>query len=79
MLFFLGGGLLPTNGILPGAKFALRPSLSEWYKEWIQWNYGTFAPRYSEGGHHVGHTPTFYTVFEKKQPLCFFGHNLCEY
>jgi len=25
-IFFWGGGLLPPNGILPGAKFTLRPS-----------------------------------------------------
>ena len=78
-------GLVPRNGILPGAKFSLRQSLAfsyigsvtaqhsssgrqsnfvAWYKEW---NYGTFTPRhfnrgrhlYSDGGHHVGHRPTF--------------------
>ena len=49
---------LPSNGILPCAKFALRPNLAfyisvtartaielnfaAWYKEW---NYGAFSPR----------------------------------
>jgi len=48
-----------------------QPNYAAWYKVW---NYGTFAPRhfqqhnlYSEGGHHVGHTPTFYTVGHKKE------------
>jgi len=66
-------GLLSTDGILPGAKFTLRPSLgfsyidsvtarhafAAWYKEW---NYGTFAEGATHirlGGHHVGHRPTF--------------------
>jgi len=73
-------GLLPPNGILPAAKFTLRPSLAfsyigsvtaqhssigrqpkfaAWYKEW---NYGTFAEGsiyIRQGGHHIGHRPTF--------------------
>jgi len=74
------GGLLPPSGILPAAKFTLRPSfafsyigsvtarhsssgrqpkLAAWYNEW---NYGTFAEGATyirQGGHHVGHRPTF--------------------
>jgi len=73
-------GLLPPNGILPGAEFSLHPSLAfsyigsvtaqhsssrhhpnfaEWHKEW---NYGTFAEGSTyirQGGHHLGHWPTF--------------------
>jgi len=78
------GTLNPTQsinrGLLPGAKFTLRPSLAfcyigsvtarhlsssrqpnfaAWYKEW---NYGTFAEGATyirQGGHRVGHLPTF--------------------
>jgi len=80
-------GLLPGNGILPGAKFTLRPSLAFFYigsvtaRHWSsvrqpnfaafykEWNYSTELSLvvifnrghhlYSEGGHHVGHRPTF--------------------
>jgi len=71
---------LAPKGILPGAKFTLRPSLAlsyigsvttqhsssgrepnfaAWYKEW---NEGTFiegATYIWQGGHDVGHRPTF--------------------
>ena len=74
--------ILPPNGILPAAKFTLRPSLAfscigsvtarhsssgrqsnfvAWYKEYKEWNYGTFvevATYIRLGGHHVGHRPT---------------------
>jgi len=76
------GGFCPLmefiiNGILPGAKFTLCPSLAfsyifsgtawhssswpncaAWYKEW---NYRTFTDGATiwQGGHHVGHPPTF--------------------
>jgi len=77
---YIFGGLLPPDGILPRAKFTLRPNLAiffivsvtarhsssgrqlnfaAWYKEW---NYGTFAQSTTynqQGGHHVGHSPTF--------------------
>jgi len=36
-----------------------RPNFAAWYKEW---NYGTFAEGATyirQGGHHVGHWPTF--------------------
>ena len=39
------------------------PSFAAWYKEW---NYGTFiqsATYIRQGGHHVGHRPTFYSLF----------------
>ena len=51
--FFLGGGLFPPNGILPGAKFTLRPSLAFSYVVSVT------ARRSSSGrgGHHVGHRP----------------------
>jgi len=72
-------GLLPANGILPGAEFTLRPSLAFSYfgsvtvRQWNErepnftarykeWNYGTFAVGATyvrQGGHHVGHRPTF--------------------
>jgi len=73
--FFLGGGLLPAakSTLRPNLPFcymaallhgtgAVGGSLSKfaaWYKEW---NYGTFAEGATyirQGGHHVGHRPTF--------------------
>ena len=65
-------GLLPRNGIFPRAKFTLRPSLAFSYIGSItarhsssvrQPNSAAWYNRrrhlYSEGGHHVGHRPTF--------------------
>jgi len=39
-----------------------QPNFAAWYKEW---NYGTFAEGATyirQGGHHVGHRPTFYLL-----------------
>ena len=77
-------GLLPPNGILPGAKFTLRsPVLAALLHSTgavgisHTLRYGTRngimelslliifnrgRHQYSEGGHHVGHRPTFYFV-----------------
>jgi len=87
ILYIYFPGLLPTNGILPGAKFTLRQSLAFscfgniTARHWssavgvsqtlrrgarngimelsllIIFNSGRHL--YSEGGHHVGHRPTF--------------------
>jgi len=73
-------GALAPKGNLPGAKFALHPSLafasigsiSAWHSSsgrqpnfaasYKEWNYQTFADGATyiwQGGHHVGHRPTF--------------------
>jgi len=46
-----------------------QPNLAAWHKEL---NYGTFAERPTyirQGGHHVGHRPTFYTWVKKGATL----------
>ena len=64
-------GALAPNGILPRAKFALRPSLAFYYicsvtarhaSSGRQPNFAAFSRGchlYSAGVHHVGHRPTF--------------------
>ena len=73
-------GLFPSDGILPGAKFTLCPSLAFSYIGSVtalhsstgcqpkfaacykEWNYATFAEDATyirQGGHHIGHRPTF--------------------
>jgi len=62
-------GLLPPNGILQGAKFTLRPSLAFSYVGIVtarhsssgrQPNVAAEGATYiRQGGHHVGHRPTF--------------------
>jgi len=42
--FFLGGGFLPTDGILPGAELIFRPSLALSY-------IGSVTARHSSSGH----------------------------
>ena len=44
------GGLLPPNGILPGAKFTLRPSLTFSY-------IGIVTARHSSSGHQLNFVP----------------------
>ena len=61
-------GLLPQNGILPGAKFTLRPSLALSYIGSVTARHSSSGrqPKFAvlntyirQGGHHVGHWPTF--------------------
>ena len=64
--------LLSHNGILPGAKFTLRPSLAFSYIGSVTAWHSSSGPGpnsaafsrgrhlYLAGGHHVGHRPTFY-------------------
>ena len=60
-------GLLSRNGILPGAKFTLRPSLALSYIGSVTARHSSSGrqpnvaalSRGRQGGHHVGHWPTF--------------------
>ena len=58
-------GLLPRYGILPGAKFTLRPSLALSYIGSVTTRHSSsgrqpnFPTYIRQGGHHVGHWPTF--------------------
>jgi len=54
-------GLLPRNGILPGAKFTLRPSLAFFY-------IGSITARYSSSGRQ----PNF-AAFSRRRHLCSAG------
>ena len=72
-IYTFGGGLLPHNGILPGAKFTLHPSLKLRSLVLAALLHGIRAVCVSQtlrrsaegatytrqGGHHVGHRPTF--------------------
>jgi len=65
---------LAPNGILPRAKFTLRPILAFFYIGCVnarhsssgrQPNFSAFSREgvtyFHQGGHHVGHVPTFYS------------------
>jgi len=81
-VYILGGGLLPPNGILPGATFTLCPSSAFSYignvtarhsssvrqpnfaahltrKGIMELSLLVCATYIPQGGHHVGHLPTF--------------------
>jgi len=88
-------GALTPNGILPCAKFNLRPSLAFSYigsdtarhssmcvshtlrhrtrngitELWFLVIFNRRRQLYSEGGHHVGHRPTFYSYFIGKAAI----------
>jgi len=56
----LGGVALAPNGILPGAKFTLRPSLMFSYTGSVTARHLSSSNfQHSEGSHHVGYRPTF--------------------
>ena len=65
-IYIFGGSCPLPNRILPGAKFTLRPSLALSYIGSItawhssrKWRQAEGATYIRQGGHHVGHWPTF--------------------